>query len=203
MIQALIVAVVLQWILILVLSGLLLVLFRQVGMLHERLGPVGALVLPGGPKAGEAAPKFTLRALDGQNVSIGQQTGGRSTLLFFLSPTCPVCKTLIPVIKRIARDERDRLTVILASDGDEAAQRRMIEERGLREFPFVLSTDLGLAYGVSKLPHAALIGAGGELAASGLVNNREHLESLLTAQDLRVGSLQEYLEQDAPALARN
>lgn len=202
MIQALFIAVVLQWILILALSGLLVALFRQVGMLHERLGPVGALVLPGGPKVGEPAPQFELSALDGRSVSIGRQASGRSALVFFLSPTCPVCKTLIPVVKRIARAERDRLTVILASDGDEAAQRKMIEERELHEFPLVLSTDLGMAYGVSKLPHAVLIGADGKLAASGLVNNREHLESLLTAQDLRVGSLQQYLAQGAPVRAQ-
>lgn len=197
MVQALVVAVILQWVLILAIAGLLVALFRQVGMLHERLGPVGALVLPGGPKVGEAAPRFDLAALDGQPVSIGGGQGTRSTLVFFLSPTCPVCKTLLPVVKRIAQEERDRLGVVLASDGDEAAQRAMVEERGLRAFPLVLSTELGMAYGVSKLPHAVLIGPDGRLSASGLVNNREHLESLLSAQDLGVASLQEYLSRGA------
>lgn len=191
--QALIVAVVVQWILILALSALVLALFRQVGMLHERLGPVGALVLPGGPQVGGAAPKFDLPAISGQSVSIGRTDSRKSTLLFFLSPTCPVCKELVPVVKRIATAEQDRLDVVLASDGDEAAQRRMIVEQKLEDFPLVLSAELGLAFGVSKLPHAALIGSDGKLAASGLVNNREHLESLLTAQDLGVSSLQEFL----------
>ncbi|OYQ29562.1 thiol-disulfide isomerase [Sandarakinorhabdus cyanobacteriorum] len=198
MIDALLIAVVLQWVIIVALSLAIVALFRQVGMLHERLGPVGALVLPGGPKVGQSAPRFTLPALDGQSVSIGMPGGRRSTLLFFLSPTCPVCKTLIPVIKRVANDEADRLTVVLASDGDEPAQRRMIEEQKLFEFPLVLSSELGMAYGVSKLPHAALIDADGRLAASGLINNREHLESLLTAQDLGVASLQEFLARPQP-----
>lgn len=202
MMEALYVAIVLQWVVILALAAAVVALFRQVGMLHERLGPVGALVLPGGPKAGAAAPRFGLRAIDGRQVAIGQDGGVRSTLLFFLSPTCPVCKTLIPVIKRVAAEERSRLDVILASDGDEPAQREMIRQHKLEEFPLVLSTDLGMAYGVSKLPHAALIGPDGRLAATGLVNNREHLESLLTAQDLGVASLQEFVAKTAQERAQ-
>jgi len=203
MIHALTVAVVLQWVLILVLSALLVALFRQVGMLHERLGPVGALMLPGGPKVGETAPKFELMAIDKTPVSIGGADAARSTLVFFLSPTCPVCKTLLPVIKRLAHDERDRLRVVLASDGDEVAQRKMVEDRQLHDFPLVLSTELGMAYGVSKLPYAALISGDGRLAATGLVNNREHLESLLAAQDLGVASLQEFLSRRAQERVEN
>lgn len=202
MTQALIIAVILQWVLILGMAALMVALFRQVGILHERLGPVGALVLPGGPKVGEAAPKFNLQALDGTPVVIGQSQADRSTLIFFLSPTCPVCKTLLPVVKRIAHDEQDRLRVVLASDGDERAQRLMVEERQLEAFPLVLSTELGMTYGVSKLPHAALIAPDGKLAAAGLVNNREHLESLLAAQDHGVASLQEYLARGASARAK-
>lgn len=197
MIEALTVAVILQWVLILGLVAMGIALFRQVGMLHERLGPVGALVLPGGPKVGALAPRLDLIALDGRSVSIGVADAARSTLIFFLSPTCPICKTLLPTVQRIAHEERDRLQVILASDGDEAAQRKMVEERKLHAFPLVLSTDLGRSYGVSKLPHAALIGPDGRLAATGLVNNREHLESLLAAQDHGVGSLQEFLDRRA------
>ncbi|MFA6031495.1 MAG: redoxin family protein [Myxococcota bacterium] len=193
MIQALTIAVVMQWILILVLSAMVLALFRQVGLLHERLGPVGALVLPGGPRVGDPAPSFELISLAGEVVRIGKPNQARSTLLFFLSPSCPVCKTLVPVAKKIAAAEQDRLAVVFASDGDEAAQQRMVMEQKLGEYPLVLSTELGLAFGVSKLPHAALIGPDGKLAASGLVNNREHLESLLMAQDLGVSSLQEFL----------
>lgn len=202
MMEALYVALVLQWVIILALAAAVVALFRQVGMLHERLGPVGALVLPGGPKAGATAPRFTLRAIDGRKVVIGQEGGARSTLLFFLSPTCPVCKTLIPIIKRVAADERNRLDVVLASDGDEPAQQLMIRQHKLEEFPLVLSTELGMAYGVSKLPHAALIGPDGKLAATGLVNNREHLESLLTAQDLGVASLQEFVTKTAQDRAK-
>ena len=50
--------------------------------------------------------------------------------------------------------------------------------------------------GVSKLPYAALIDETGKLAATGLVNTREHLESLFVAKERGVASIQQYLRRD-------
>ena len=41
----------------------------------------------------------------------------QATLGFFLAPTCPVCKKLIPVLKALVKDEGRGLRVVLASDG--------------------------------------------------------------------------------------
>ena len=195
MTAALVAAVVLLWAVVIGLALLVVALLRQVGVLHERLGPVGALTLPGGPQVGNAAPRFDLEAIDGRDVVIGGSSQGRTTLLFFLSPSCPICKSLLPVIKSIAREEGDRLQVVLASDGDHEAQRKMVEREGLEAFPLVLSTPLGMAYQVSKLPHAVLIDEQNLIVAKGLVNNREHLESLFEARALGVASLQHYRAQ--------
>ena len=46
------------------------------------------------------------------------------------------------------------------------------------------------------LPHGALVDAEGRVAASGLVNSREHLESLIEAKQQGVGSIQEYLKKN-------
>lgn len=190
----LVVALVLAWVLLIGLTILVVALLRQVGMLHERLGPVGALTLPAGPKVGDQAPVFELEALDGHPVTIGRAEGQQSTLLFFLAPSCPICKSLLPVIKSLAREYGEKLKVVLASDGDMPAQRDMIEKEGLQRFPLVLSTPLGIAYEVSKLPHAVLIDEKNQIVAKGLVNNREHLESLFEAQALGIASLQKYLD---------
>jgi len=195
-IAALSIAIIVQWVLLLALCTAVLLLFRQVGMLHERLGPVGALTLPGGVAIGDHAPRFDLAAVNGGVVKLGgQDIGGQDTLLFFLSPRCPMCKSLIPIVKSIARDESATLRVVLASDGDEGLQRKMISSERLEAFPLVLSTELGMAYAVSKLPYAVLIKADGHVAAKGLINNREHLESLFEARRSGVASLQEYLER--------
>ena len=69
----------------------------------------------------------------------------------------------------------------------------MILAHQLAGIPFVLSEDLGRAFGVSKLPYAVLIDEAGRVASLGLVNSREHLESLFEAKERGVASLQDYL----------
>lgn len=196
MTNAVIAALIALWVLVIGLCLVVFALLRQVGMLHERLGPVGALVMPGGPAVGDAAPAFDLAAVDGRAVRIGGASPAPLTLLFFLSPTCPVCKSLLPVIRSIERERRGALQVVLASDGDLPAQLAMVKREKLEAYPLVLSTPLGLSYQVSKLPHAVLIDAAGIIVAKGLINNREHLESLFEAHRMGVGSLQELAARD-------
>lgn len=192
MIAALSAGLLLLWLLVIALAIVVVALLRQVGILHERLRPVGALSFSEGPKLGDSAPVFHLQALDQRLVTLGGEPDGRMTLLFFLSPLCPVCKSLLPVVKSIAREQGERLRIVLASDGDEPEQRRMIETEKLQHFPLVLSTELGLRFHVSKLPYAVLIDEHNRIASNGLVNSREHLESLFNAKTLGVGSLQEW-----------
>jgi methylamine dehydrogenase accessory protein MauD len=59
----------------------------------------------------------------------------------------------------------------------------------------VLSEQLGRSFGVAKLPYAVLIDESGKLSATGLVNTREHLESLFIAKERGVASIQQYLGQ--------
>jgi methylamine dehydrogenase accessory protein MauD len=144
-----------------------------------------------GPRVGEAAPVFTLPTLVGGDIVVGAATG-RSQLLFFLSPTCPVCKKLLPILRSLSHHERATLDVVLASDGELDEHSRFYQREKLAPFPYVLSTDLGMAFRISKLPYAVVIGPAGLISAKGLVNNREQIESLLIAQEMGVASLQDY-----------
>jgi methylamine dehydrogenase accessory protein MauD len=186
------------WLLVLALSTLVLALARQVGVLHERIAPAGALMLNRGLTVGEPAPVLEVADLEGHAHQLGSpRADGRSTLLLFVSPSCPVCKTLLSAVKSSARDERTWMDVILASDGDHAEQREFVRAQGLAGIPYVVSAALGLAYQVSRLPFAALLDDRGILRARGLVNSREHLESLFEAKRLGVASLQEYFSSTA------
>ena len=184
---------ILLWIAVIVLGALVAALARQVGILHERIAPAGALTLHQKINIGEAVKPMVLTALGGETVTIGGIRDGRSQLVFFVSPDCPVCKSLLPVFKSAARAEKDWLDTVLASDGDEVGQRRMITEQGLAGYPFVLSEALGRSFGVSKLPYAVLIDEGGNVASLGLINSREHFESLFEAKERGVASIQDYL----------
>jgi len=82
---------------------------------------------------------------------------------------------------------------VLIGDGDDAEQRSMIREFGLESLPYVNSPQVGMTFHVGKLPYAVLIDAAGVIRAKGLVNNREHLESLLVAEETGFGTIQAYL----------
>ncbi len=194
--DALLISNLLLWCLVVGLAAAVVALARQVGVLHERIAPAGALSLQGGLEVGERAPELVLPTLAGDDIRVGGTSADhRSTLLFFLSPTCPVCDTLLPILRSVAKSERGWLQVVLASDGEPAEHRSFSERQELQAFPYVLSRDLGMRFHVAKLPYAALIDEGGVLRAKGLINSREHLESLFEAMERGVASVSEYLSE--------
>ena len=194
MMDALIVSNVVLWILVIALSATVLALLRQIGVLHERVAPAGALIVRGGPAVGEVAPVLELEDWSGAKRRVGApDTEGRSTLLFFLSPSCPLCKTLLPVLESVAAAEGRWLRVLLASAGPRAEHEVFVRDHGLERRGYLLSEQLGLAYRVGKLPYAVLIDEAGVVRASGLVNSREHLESLFEAVERGAASIQAYL----------
>jgi len=194
MLTALIISQIVLCVLVLALGVVCFALARQIGVLHERIAPAGALAVNQRLKVGDAAPDIALTALDG--AKIGVRELGRSRLYFFLSPDCPVCKTLLPVIGPIARAEKDWLDIVLASDGGDAQTHRAFQSREkLESYPYVLSEILGRSFGVSKLPYAVLVDDKATIASMGLVNSREHLESLFEAKERGIASLQDFVAQ--------
>ena len=184
------------WTVVIGLTVVVFALARQIGVLHERLQPVGALSLARGLKVGEPSPRLDVATVAGDTLHIGAPNPhGVDTLLLFVSPSCPVCKSLLPALRSIRRREEPRVEVILASDGPAAEHQAFVAAESLQEFPYVLSERLGLAFGAGRLPHAVLLDSGGIVRASGLVNSREHLDSLFEARERGVASLQEYLER--------
>lgn len=198
MTQALLVSNVLLWIALVALGLVVVALTRQIGLLHERLAPVGALSSQQGVEVGAPAPMLQLADLSGDPLTVGGAQDAR-TLLFFLSPTCPVCETLLPTLRRVVASEAPRLRLVVASDGDPEEHRRFRAAKGLDDVPYVVSTDLGLRYAVAKLPTAVLIDEQGLVRAAGIVNTREHLESLFNADELGVASIQDYFGESARA----
>ncbi|MCH6591279.1 MAG: hypothetical protein IH806_12380, partial [Proteobacteria bacterium] len=85
---------------------------------HQRLGS------PSAARSASQAAAEARRALD--VVVGGEHAEAQDTLLFFVSPTCPICKVLLPVVDSIAKRERGALRVIYASDGDRGEHREFV-----------------------------------------------------------------------------
>ena len=186
---------VLLWLGFVLMAVALFALTRQVGLLHERLPAMGALVEGAGPVKGDAAPRLTLSDATGEPFEVGAPNErGRRTLLLFVAGSCPICKRILPFLQSFAAAESVD-PVLVVDEGPEVALR-MTEGHGLRGVPMLNSPQVGLAFRVGKLPHAVLLDPDGVILASGLVNSREHLESLVVSADTGYRSMQDFLTEE-------
>jgi methylamine dehydrogenase accessory protein MauD len=183
---------VLLWLALIGCAVLMLGLLRQVGLLHERSSPMGAMITDHGPDIGDAAPTFDLPDHSGAMVRIGGPSAlKRPTLLMFTAPTCPVCDKLFPLIKSIARAEK--FSVVMISDGQPDEHQRFLAKHELGDIRYVVSAEVGMAFQVGKIPYGVLLDPEGVIRAKGLTNTREHLESLLEADKSGFASIQQFM----------
>lgn len=154
------VAFVAQWVLLIVLCVVVVALARQVGTLHLRLGPRGALEIDSeGPALGEPLPPVEARAAEGAPIVIGGP--GARRLVLFSSPTCTVCREVAPALPAAARPA-DLLPQIVHDPEVE----RTFEVPGT---PFLLVLD-----------------ERGIVRAKGTVNTLEQVEGLVDTADRRM-----------------
>jgi thiol-disulfide isomerase/thioredoxin len=92
-----VVSYVLLWLAVLGLSVMVVALLRQVGVLHTRLRPLGVHFAGEGPERLVPAPPLP-------DIDYADHT---MTLVAFSSPTCDVCRSLLPSLRAIDRQYRD------------------------------------------------------------------------------------------------
>ena len=173
-------------------------LLRQVGVLYERVAPAGALMVNRTLEVGAQAPALEALTLTEDRISIGGGAGSKSQLLFFMSPDCPVCNELMPALLSSARAEAAWVDVVLVSDGDQQDHAGYVARKGI-PLPYVVSELVGKSYGVSKLPYAVLVDEQQRVASLGIVNSREHIDSLFEAKEQGVASIQDFMNKRTDA----
>ncbi|MCB1670406.1 MAG: methylamine dehydrogenase accessory protein MauD [Gammaproteobacteria bacterium] len=179
---------------VLILVFAMFALARQIGVLHTRLAPAGALMTTAGPKVGQPAPVLSVPDLKGTPVTIGGPSK-LPQLVLFVSPTCPICKELVPTAKSMAKDEK--LSLVFGSDGGQVQKHSdYVSKMKIEKYPYIVSLELGMKFEVGKLPYAVLIDEQGVLRSKGLVNSREHLESLVESMRSGYESIQDYLVKE-------
>ena len=191
--DGLLVSHILLWCLVIVLALVVLALSRQVGVLHERVSPAGALLGREGPRVGEPAPILMPADWSGRPVAIGGlDPEQRSTLLVFVSPTCSVCKTMLAIVEAVIRDEAPT-RLVLASDGPREEHDGFVRANGLAERTYVLSRERfrgrqGLMTGTLVLqmvsPVVLLVPIYGLISAMGLIDTHAGLVLVYTAMQL-------------------
>ena len=153
-------AFVVQWVLLAVLAAVVVALARQIGVLHLRLDPLGALEIDDeGPALGEAPPPRSARAAAGATVFVGGAGGQR--LLAFVSATCPVCERVLPSLPAAAN------------------------ALGL-ELQVVSDPELERAYDVPGVPFVVVFDELGVVRSKGTVNTLEQVEGLVDTARRRI-----------------
>ncbi len=123
-----IVSYVMLWVSVMVLGFTVVALLRQIGVLHLRVAPMGVHFAGEGPELDQPAPVIDL------DVDYG---AADVTLLAFTSPTCEICASLKPDIKRLAR-HYDELDVRFIGHEDDP---RSFADFSVRSTPYLVAID--------------------------------------------------------------
>jgi peroxiredoxin len=131
--------------------------------------------------AGQVAPGFTLKSLEGRQYSLGKLLEKGPVVAAFFKISCPVCQFTFPFLQRLAeRYAGDSATVIGVSQDDARGTAEFNREYGVT-FPTLLD-DAGYpisnAYGLSMVPTIFLIEPDGKVKVSCMGFDKADLEKI-------------------------
>jgi methylamine dehydrogenase accessory protein MauD len=175
------------WIVVFVQLFLTLSLARLVGQLSRRFPPSGALLVDPGPDIGEVLTgNWDATQLNGEPFQISFPRA-RDLFFFYISPHCTACSQLMPAARRFFQEISGQAdTVIVMVHGSREVQCEYLKGQGVATFPALPEEHLPLAWRVGGAPFAVWVGRNGVIKAKGLINLREHLESLWRAANTEV-----------------
>jgi thiol-disulfide isomerase/thioredoxin len=149
---------VLLWLAVIVLSVLVVALLRQVGVLHARMRPMGVHFAGEGPERLEKAPGAA--SIDYSRNAL--------TLIAFTSPTCEICKELIPSLEAVRREYTDMQYV---------------------QFEHGPDSPMFLEFNVKSTPYMVTVDGEGVVQGRGVANSLEQVEELI-AESLDAAKVQ-------------
>jgi len=181
------------WIVVVVEGVLILALARMVGRLARKAPVAGARVIDPGPEIGAAIESWTGVDLTGRSVGLTFPRE-RGVFLLYVSPHCTVCSALLPSARRFLKEiapEADGIWVMTLGQPD--TQLAYARENALMQHPVVAESQLPPSWRLGGAPFGVWIDSTGIVRAKGMVDRREHLESLRNAAAVGHPSVQSYL----------
>ena len=170
------------WPIVLLQGFLLLGALRSLALLRWRLDQLEATmpskINRNGLKPGARAPEFSLPSTAGDEVSL-RDFAGRKVLLTFTQSGCRPCHAVIPELEKL--QATGEIQVIVVNNGDPEATRDWPGKLSV-SFPVLVQEqyELSKRYEAFATPFGFLIDERGVIASKGIINNRQHIEFVLS-----------------------
>ena len=131
--------------------------------------------------AGNGAPGFTLKSLDGKEYTLEKLLKKGPVVVAFFKISCPVCQFTFPYLQRLAeRYSGDSATVLAVSQDDARGTKEFNREYGVT-FPTLLDESgypVSNAYGLTMVPTIFLIEPDGKVKVSCMGFDKGDLEKI-------------------------
>jgi peroxiredoxin len=131
--------------------------------------------------AGQAAPDFSLKSIDGTEYSLARLLERGPVFASFFKVSCPVCQFTFPFLERLYKRYGDKdLTFFGISQDDARAAKGFADEYGVT-FPIVLDAagyPASNAYGLTNVPTSFLIDTDGSVKIASMGFNKTDLEAV-------------------------
>ena len=118
-------------------------------------------------KQGDSVPNFAIRTIDGDQISLDEQKGKVTVLVFWKQDDAKSCDMLAD-LSRINQEFQGKGVTLLAINGDGASHRQMRELALARKITCLFASDPDLTtysrLGIVVLPTTLIIGPDGKLA---------------------------------------
>ena len=136
--------------------------------------------------AGNPAPAFSLKGLDGKDFSLGKLLEQGAVVAAFFKISCPVCQFTFPYLERLhKRYGGDGVTFLGISQDDASSTKDFAKEFGVTFSMLPDEKQKGYpasnAYGLTNVPTIFLIETDGTVKVSCMGFDRKDLESIAAA----------------------
>lgn len=130
---------------------------------------------------GNDAPDFSLKALDGQEYSLGKLLERGPVVTAFFKVSCPVCQFTFPFLERLHKGYGGDGATFLGISQDDARDTKAFAKEFGTTFPMLLDEKgypVSNAYGLTNVPTIFLIEPDGTVRVSCMGFGKDDLEAI-------------------------
>jgi hypothetical protein len=195
----LVVAVALLWILVAFLTVLVVLVYRQFGLIY--IGSRARLALTG-LAVGVKAPQIARLRMAGRPLEWdwNARAPGRGTLAIFGQPACTLCAELTPQLNGFADKWAELLDLLFVERGPlSAGPTHDPSNRTQWMYAEDPEGELHAAFDIEVTPYAFVIDSSRRVLAKGIVNDVRGLEGVLSLALAEDGTLKKEIDRHGPS----